>query len=94
MKTINTDKVLSLIKGTDGRVFTAIFTKKDGTTRKMNCRLGVSKNVTGKGMAYTPADYDLITVFDMKAADYRMINIKTVTALQISNEFYVVADVA
>ncbi len=94
MKTINVEKALSLIQGTEGKVFTAIFTKKDGTTRKMNCRTGVSKHVTGKGMAYMPADYNLVTVFDMKAKDYRMINLETLKVLQIAKEFYVVADVA
>jgi hypothetical protein len=90
MKQIDTDKALNLIKKTNGRVFTAIFTKKDGTSRKMNCRLGVQKDLTGQGLAYNPADYDLITVFDMKAKGYRMLNLQTLTALQINGQFYVV----
>jgi len=94
MKTITTIQAVDLIKETAGKVFTVIFTKKDGTSRKMNCRLGVSKYVTGKGMAYTPADYDLMTVFDMQKAEYRTLNLKTLTALQVSKEFYVVVEAA
>lgn len=92
MKQIDTTKAEKLIKKTKGQVFTAVFTKKDGTVKKMNCRLGVSKGVNGNGLAYNPADYDLITVWDMKAQDYRMINLKTLTALQIKGEFYVIIE--
>lgn len=35
-----------------GKFFTVTFIKKDGTIRKMNARLGVTKGLTGKGMAY------------------------------------------
>ncbi len=92
MKSISTNQAISLIQETHGKVFTAVFTKKDGTARKMNCRLGVSKHVTGKGMAYNPAHYGLMTVFDMKSKDYRTLNLKTLTALQVSKEFYVVIE--
>ncbi len=90
MKTITAFQALKIIKETQGKVFTAVFTKKDGTQRKMNCRLGVQKNLTGKGMAYKPADYDLMTVFDMKINDYRTLNLQTLTALQVAKEFYVI----
>jgi hypothetical protein len=90
MKQIDTTKAEKLIRKTKGQVFTAVFTKKDGTVKKMNCRLGVSKGVNGTGLAYNPADYDLVTVWDMKAKNYRMLNLKTLTALQISGEFYIV----
>ena len=92
MKTINRDKVLELIKSTNGKVFTTVFTKKDGTERKMNCRLGVSKGVTGVGLKFDPSQYDLLPVYDMQAKSYRMINLETVKALQISKEFYVVSE--
>jgi hypothetical protein len=50
----------------DSRMFSVIFTKKDGSRREMLCRRGVKKGVTGKGMAYNPADYKLLPVFDMQ----------------------------
>lgn len=87
---VNTDKAIALIKKTKGKVFTVVFLKKDGTQRKMNCRLGVSKQVNGNGLAYNPADHNLITVFDMKEKGYRMINTETLTAMQISGKFYIV----
>jgi hypothetical protein len=90
MKQIDSTKALKLIKSTKGKVFTAVFTKKDGTIRKMNCRLGVSKAIVGTGLAYNPADHNLLTVFDMKEKGYRMLNIETLTALQVSKKFYIV----
>lgn len=90
MLSINQDKALTLIRKTKGRVFTALFTKVDGTKRKMNCRVGVSKHVNGNGLAYNPADHNLITVFDMHAKDYRTLSLDRIIALQINGKFYVV----
>ena len=90
MKQIDTLTAQKLILDTNGSIFTVIFTKKDGTERKMNCRLGVTKHVKGIGLNYTPADYDLITVFDMQVKNYRMISLNTIKALQINKQFYVV----
>ena len=90
MKTITRDEAKKLIHETGGRVFSAIFVKKDGTDRKMNCRLGVRKGVKGVGRKFNPADYDLIGVFDMQKDAHRMINIKTLRAIQINKQVYTI----
>ena len=90
MNTINRNQLVKLIKSTNGRFFTAIFTKKNGEDRIMNCRLGVTKNLTGKGMSYNPRDYDMISVFDVKADGYRLINLRKLKALQINGEVFTV----
>lgn len=92
MVQVDTNKALKLIRQTKGKVFTVVFTKKDGTTRKMNCRLGVSKTVNGNGLAYNPEKHNLIPVYDMKVKEYRMINLETLKALQINKEFYIVME--
>ena len=91
MKLINQLQALDKIKATNGKVFSVIFLKKDGTNRHMNCRLGVTKYVNGKGLKYDPKDYNLITVFDMTAKGYRMINLETIKTLQIKGEIFTVA---
>lgn len=91
MKLINSSEALTRIKATNGKVFSVIFLKKDGTNRHMNCRLGVTKHVNGKGLKYDPKDYNLITVFDMTAKGYRMINLETIKTLQIKGEIFTVA---
>jgi len=92
MKQISRSKVKELIESSNGQVFSAIFVKKDGTERKMSCRLGVKKHVNGTGMAYKPSNYDLIGVYDMNNKGYRMINLNTVKALQVNKTFYVVGE--
>lgn len=90
MLSVNQTKALDLIRKSKGRVFTALFTKTDGTKRKMNCRIGVQKNLNGNGLAYNPADHNLITVFDMQLKDYRTLSLDRLIALQVNGEFYVV----
>lgn len=90
MLSVTQTKAQDLIRKTKGKVFTALFTKTDGTKRKMNCRIGVSKHVNGNGLAYNPADHNLITVFDMHVKDYRTLSLDRLIALQINGKFYVV----
>jgi len=67
----------------NGQTFTATFTKKDGTIRDMNCRLGVTKHLKG-GESTTAHKENLMTVFDMQTKEYRCINLDTVQRLRIA----------
>ncbi len=89
--TINTDNAFDLINSTKGKIFKALFTKKDGSLREMVCRLGVHKYITGVGRSYEPKDYGLIGVYDMQNNGYRMINLKTLQSLTINGKNYEVA---
>lgn len=71
-----------IIKLVGNKFFTATFTKKDGTLRKLNCRLGVKKHLTGGGAKYDAAKYDLLTVYDLKKQGYRTINLKTLQSIK------------
>lgn len=64
------------------KIFTATFIKKDGSTRVMNCQLGVKKHLKGGTQAYNPIERNLLTVFDMQKGEYRMINISTLLQLK------------
>jgi hypothetical protein len=83
------EEAKKLISAQGGRVFCVTFTKKDGTERRMLCRRQVKKGVKGVGMAYNPADYDLVTVFDMEKAAYRTINLNTITRICAAGEVHV-----
>ena len=52
----------------------------------MVARLNVKKGVNGNGMAYDPIAKCLLPVWDMQKNAFRMINMKTVTKLQIKGE--------
>lgn len=61
-----------------GKFFSVTFTKKDGSLREMNCRLGVEKHL--KGGTKTLTD-NYICVYDVKASGYRAINPETVLSI-------------
>jgi len=90
MNFISKVAAVELINKTKGKIFTAEFRKKDNTTRVMNCRLGVTKGVTGAGMAYNPSIKGLKPVYDMQAKEWRMLNLETITRLTISKQNYLV----
>ena len=62
--------------------FSAVFTKKNGELRKMNCRLGVKKGVKGVGKNYNDVDYNLLTVYDLKKKAFRAINLDTLEQIK------------
>jgi hypothetical protein len=76
----------TLIKATKGKFFTVTFTKKDGTTRVMNARLGVKAYLKGGELPYDPEPKGLIPVYDMGKQEYRMINTNTITNIKIGNK--------
>lgn len=91
MQTITTDIAAKMLYDIpDGHIFTATFVKRNGELRKMNCRKGVKKGVTGRGMNYNPRKKLLIPVYDMQNDGWRMININTLTELKMhGNTFQV-----
>ena len=79
-----------LINKSKGKIFTATFRKKNGELRVMNCRIGVSKGVNGKGMNYNPSLKGLKPVFDMQKKEWRTINLESILQLNINKRNYVV----
>lgn len=55
---------------------TVTFLKKDGSIRKMNCRMGVTKHLKGGKSTLDAGQY--VTVYDMTKAAYRAINRETI----------------
>ncbi len=75
-----------IIKGTNGRIFSATFIKKDGTLRKMTARLGVRKGVTGEGLKFNPRERSLVVVYEMSKRSFRMINLNTIQSITFKNQ--------
>ena len=88
MKTIDKDTAKQYIYKTNGKIFSAVFTKKDGEKRTMVCRRGVAKYVKGVGLKFKPEERDLIGVFDMHKKAYRFINAKTLEQIKIKGITY------
>jgi hypothetical protein len=55
---------------------TVTFRKKDGTVRKMNARIGVTKHLKGGVSLLDPSQY--VTVWDVQKEGYRAINRDTI----------------
>ena len=73
-----------------GSIFYVEFIKRStGELRKMRCRLGVEKNLTGKGMNYDPAKHDLLCVYDLDKEAYRMIALESIQRITIRGETFV-----
>lgn len=92
METITQDKAKQLIHNTNGKIFSSVFTKKDGTIRLMTGRLKVTKHLTenAKPRPYDPNKYNLICLFDMINKGYRMLNINTLKQITINKTKYII----
>ncbi len=90
MERINKERAKELIEKSNNKIFSAEFTKKDGTHRLMNARLGVKKGLkeNPKPQPYEPSKYNLIRVYDMQIKNYRMINLETLKKLSINKIRY------
>lgn len=86
MKTINRLKAYVKLVGSNGKIFTVRFIKKDGSLRTMNCRRGVTKGVKGVGLRFDPLQKLLLPVFDMQKNEFRMINLDTLQSMKIGGE--------
>jgi len=80
-------KVIKIIEQTQGKIFAVQFIKKDGTIRMMLARLGVKHNLKGGNNGMSEKN-SLITVWDMVANGYRMINLEMLISLKSSGREY------
>lgn len=85
---INKETAKKYIYETNGKIFSAVFTKKDGEKRIMVCRQGVAKYVKGVGLKFKPEERSLIGVFDMQKEAYRFINLDTLEKIKIKGTEY------
>jgi len=87
-KKINIDMTKLLVKDAieiikSKRFFSAVFTKKDGSTRYIYGRYGVKKHLkpNAKPQAYNPSERGYLTIWDMQKKEYRLINTQTLTVI-------------
>ena len=97
---MNIEKITQLIQSTQpergkkGKPFFVSFVKRDGTGRTIKGRLGLQRNLTGKGLSFNPATKGLMPVWSIGDQGYRMVNLNTVRELQIGKKVYGLADLA
>lgn len=69
-----------------GSIFTAKFVKKDGTVRIMNCRREVKKHLKGGKSTWQPEKQGYVSVYDLQAEGYRVINLSTLIELKANGK--------
>lgn len=73
----------------DGRIFTVCFVKRTtGEERVMNCRTGVSKGTVGGSLGYDPEKKALLSVYDVQAKGFRMVNLADLRWLRMAGKEY------
>lgn len=75
-----------ILRATKGKVFSVVFYKKDGSLRQLQGRLGVRKDIKGKGnvMAYHK---EYITVYEMHNG-YRNVNLNSIQSISFGKKVY------
>lgn len=73
-----------LLAASGGRFVTVTFVTKDGSTRVMNCRLGVTKALKGGVSTLNAEKY--ITVYDMQKKAYRAVNRDTILSISVAGQ--------
>jgi hypothetical protein len=84
---INKSEIRDLIPK-DGKIFTVIFLKQDGTIRKLTGRKGVKKYATGDGLRFNPDERGLFVMFEMRTKSYRLINFNGMQRMKINKVEY------
>lgn len=73
-----------IIEQSKGRFFTVVFIKKDGSTRTMTARLGVTKHLKGGLCTVDRAKY--IIAYEMGKEGYRSINRETIISVTLNGQ--------
>ena len=76
---MNTTQVRKIV---GNKIFSATFTKKDGTERKMLCKLGVKKHLKGGIKKYDTESLNYLTVYSLDSRGYRTINLNTLKSIK------------
>lgn len=76
---ITKNKLVEIIRS--GSIVTVNYKKEDGSSRKVNCRMGVKAYLKGGEKPYKDANYGIITVFDLKNKGYRSLKIDNIISV-------------
>ena len=77
---MNRSEVIKLIG--DNSIVSVEFVKADGSIRNLNGRMNVKKHLKGVGKKFDDAEYDLITIYDLKAKGYRSFKVSNLKSIK------------
>ena len=68
------------------KFFSVEFYKKDGTLRKMQCRLNVKKHLKGGTKSYDSDALEYLTVYSIDSKGYRTVNLNTIKQIKANRK--------
>lgn len=69
-------------------IFKIGFFKKNGDYRELKGRFGVRKGLKGKGLAYSPIENGMFTIYDVENGGFRTVTIDNIRELSIRGKKY------
>jgi len=91
VRLLTADTIVELAQAQRGRFFSLTFTKRDGSVRKMVCRLGVNRHLVNGGEHTGLGKPGLLTVYDVRAKGYRSVRLDSVMTMGAGGMRFVVA---
>jgi hypothetical protein len=90
MLAVSKQVATEVLESMNGTFFSVSFIKRsDGSFRKMHCRKGVKKYITGEGLKYNPSEQGLLPVWEVNKG-YKMIPLSNVTSFNAHGAEFVV----
>lgn len=79
-------QMAKVIANTNSKLFSVVFTKADGTERKMLAKVGIKRHLSKKpNKRTTKANPNIVRVFDMEKKAYRSIKLETIKSFSCGN---------
>ena len=90
---INREKAREKLLSAENTMFSVVFIKRTtGEVRRMLCRTGVRKYLSGGELKFIPIRRGLLSVYDMQSKGYRFINLETLISFKLGGKTYEVQD--
>jgi hypothetical protein len=97
MTLLSRSEVYNVVDKYEGQIFNCVFIKKDGTTRIMKCRTGVTKDLKGGELPYDARERGLLSIYEIisdtdNKGRHLSISVNTMTHLNIGGQKYEIVD--
>lgn len=90
MLNIQRNMVPALLAAHKGKFFSCTFTKKDGTKRDLNCRIGAIAGHDGINPIAHLAQYVTVTTHEGGKMEFKNVNVHTMENLNIAGNKYTI----
>ena len=92
LQTVTAQQAASIVQAqrNSNKIFSVVFTKKDGSLRTMQCLFNVKKHLTTNKASTTAHIAKYVTVFCCTKKQYRNVNVQALHSVTVANTKYIV----